>query len=124
MGENCPFCFETEPISGLEGEAAFVRYDRFPVSPGHALIIPRRHVASFFELSDIEQQELLSLANKTKKFLDKKLKPDGYNIGINVGAAAGQTIWHVHIHIIPRFTGDVTNPRGGVRGVIPGKQAY
>ena len=125
MDNNCPFCkaeSERDIIASSSLSVAF--FDGFPVSPGHALIIPRRHVASFFELTQEEQQDLLNLADRVKRIVEERYHPDGYNIGINVGEAAGQSIIHVHMHLIPRYKGDVPNPRGGVRGVIPAKQNY
>ena len=125
MDNNCPFCkaeSERDIIASSSLSVAF--FDGFPVSPGHALIIPKRHVASFFDLSKEEQQDLLNLADRVKRILEERYHPDGYNIGINVGEAAGQSIFHVHMHLIPRYKGDVSNPRGGVRGVIPAKQNY
>lgn len=125
MDNNCPFCkaeSERDIIASSSLSVAF--FDGFPVSPGHALIIPRRHVASFFELTQEEQQDLLNLADRVKRIVEERYHPDGYNIGINVGEAAGQSIFHVHMHLIPRYQGDVPNPRGGVRGVIPAKQNY
>ena len=123
--DNCPFCrveFDRDIIASSALSLAF--FDGFPVSPGHALIIPRRHVASFFDLTKEEQLDMLTLADEVKCIVDAEFHPDGYNIGINVGEAAGQSIFHVHLHLIPRYTGDVPNPRGGVRGVIPAKQNY
>ncbi len=119
---ECPFC--TEPSAVTEGLFSYMRYDRHPVSPGHALIIPWRHVSSFFDLSEDERQEMLALVMKARALIDAKHSPDGYNIGINVGEAAGQSVWHAHMHVIPRYRGDAINPRGGVRGVIPSKQSY
>jgi diadenosine tetraphosphate (Ap4A) HIT family hydrolase len=94
------------------------------VNEGHALVIPKRHVADFFELAASERNACFELVAEVKAKLETRFLPDGYNVGINVGAAAGQTIFHVHIHVIPRYTGDVASPRGGVRGVIPSKQSY
>ena len=125
MNNNCPFCkveSEREIIASSLLSVAF--YDGFPVSPGHALIIPKRHVSSFFDLSKEERQDLLNMADSVKRILEERYHPDGYNIGINVGEAAGQSIFHVHMHLIPRYQGDVPSPRGGVRGVIPTKQNY
>jgi diadenosine tetraphosphate (Ap4A) HIT family hydrolase len=125
MDNNCPFCkaeSEREIIAYSSLSVAF--YDGFPVSPGHALIIPKRHVSSFFDLSKEEQLDLFNLADRVKRIVEERYHPDGYNIGINVGEAAGQSIFHVHMHLIPRYQGDVPNPRGGVRGVIPAKQNY
>lgn len=100
------------------------RYDGFPVSPGHLLIIPYRHISSLFGLTDEEISELWSLVKAGNGFLDEKYHPDGFNVGVNVGGATGQTVFHVHIHLIPRYHGDVEDPRGGVRGVIPGRRGY
>lgn len=125
MDNNCPFCkveSEREIIASSALSLAF--FDGFPVSPGHALIIPRRHVASFFDLTKEEQLDLLNLADEVKVIIEANHHPDGYNVGINVGEAAGQSVHHVHMHLIPRYYGDVANPRGGVRGVIPTKQSY
>ena len=125
MDNICPFCkaeSEREIIASSSLSVAF--FDGFPVSPGHALIIPKRHVSSFFDLSKEEQRDLLNLAERVKRIVEERYHPDGYNIGINVGEAAGQSIFHVHMHLIPRYKGDVPNPRGGVRGVIPSKQNY
>ncbi len=108
----------------VETATTFSFYDKFPVSEGHALIVPKRLVSTYFELTLKEQMASWIVANKVKDILQKKFNPDGFNIGINVNKAAGQTIWHSHIHIIPRYNGDVENPRGGVRGVIPNKKEY
>jgi diadenosine tetraphosphate (Ap4A) HIT family hydrolase len=107
-----------------ESADAFAFADNFPVSPGHTLIVPRRHAAGYFDLTAGEQAELWALVNRCRGILEADYHPDGYNIGVNVGEAAGQTVFHVHIHLIPRYRGDVDNPRGGVRGVIPGKRTY
>lgn len=107
-----------------QNEFAVAIRDIFPVSPGHTLIVPKRLVASPFELSDREFQGCWALLLLERARLDTELKPDGYNIGINVGRIAGQTIDHAHIHLIPRFAGDHPQPRGGVRAVIPGKASY
>ena len=125
MDNGCPFCrveSEREVIASSALSLAF--FDGFPVSPGHTLIIPRRHVTSFFDLTKEELQDLLSLLDHVKNIIDEQYHPDGYNIGVNVGEAAGQSVSHVHMHLIPRYNGDVPNPRGGVRGVIPNKQNY
>jgi len=119
---NCPFCDTSESV--LKNDFAYVRYDKYPVSKGHMLIVTNRHVRDYFELNQDEKIALQNLLEQAKQLLDKELKPDGFNIGINVGEAAGQTIWHVHIHLIPRYAGDMSQPAGGVRGVIPGKQKY
>jgi ATP adenylyltransferase len=122
---NCPFCNPTgkqELI--LESATAYAIYDKFPVNEGHALIIPKRHCDNYFELSFHEQSGCNFLLNEVKNVVSEIYKPDGYNIGINIGNVAGQSISHVHIHLIPRYKGDVEEPLGGVRGVIPGRQKY
>ncbi len=103
---------------------AFVIADRFPVSPGHALVVPRRAIATWWEASDDERADILALINEVKCQLDVELRPDGYNVGFNAGAAAGQTVRHFHVHVIPRYLGDVPDPRGGVRHAIPAKGNY
>ena len=119
---SCQFCDIDAAI--LSNELAYARYDNFPVSPGHILILPVRHVSDYFETTIEEKQAIFSLLNEAKNILDNDRSPDGYNIGINAGLVAGQTIMHAHIHLIPRFKNDVGDPRGGVRCVIPGKQKY
>ena len=98
--------------------------DGYPVSKGHTLLIPKRHCQTYFDLNFIEIESLGVTICVVKRLLDAKYHPDGYNIGINCGEAAGQSVMHCHIHIIPRYKGDCENPRGGVRGVIPSKQNY
>ena len=124
--EECLFCkvkSEKEKII-LENELAFARYDEFPVNNGHMLFMTKRHVKDFFETTMKEKQAIFELIEEGKKIIDEKYNPSGYNIGMNCGEAAGQSIMHVHVHLIPRYNGDVENPRGGVRGVIPKKQNY
>jgi diadenosine tetraphosphate (Ap4A) HIT family hydrolase len=123
--ETCPLCGRI-----LDGEAthsnlraAAIR-DAFPISPGHTLVVSRRHVAGFFDLDRDEQAAVIDLVNVVRNALDDELHPDGYNVGVNVGAAAGQTVPHVHVHVIPRYTGDVPDPRGGVRWVFPDRAPY
>ena len=120
--QNCPFCHPDGTL--LENALAYAKPDKYPVNPGHLLIIPKRHVADFFRTTEAEKTALLSLLDEAKLYLDDKHAPAGYNVGINVGEAAGQTIMHVHLHLIPRYRGDIENPRGGVRGVIPAQQNY
>jgi diadenosine tetraphosphate (Ap4A) HIT family hydrolase len=121
---TCPFC-ALPPVRVVgANDLALVIRDGYPVSQGHTLIIPRRHVASFFDLSEQEHAAMLSLLVSARKHLQEEVGPDGYNIGINDGPEAGQTVQHVHMHLIPRFAGDVTDPRGGVRWVIPSKARY
>lgn len=119
----CLFCKDPRGVS-LNNELAYSARDSYAVSPGHTLIIPRRHVASFFDLTSDEINACMELVNEERKALDKEFKPDGYNIGVNVGQAAGQSILHAHIHMIPRYKGDVENPQGGVRHVLPKKAYY
>lgn len=119
---NCPLCRPDGIL--LESALAYAKPDKYPVNPGHLLIIPKRHVADFFHTTEAEKTALLSLLDEAKLYLDGKHAPAGYNVGINVGEVAGQTIMHVHLHLIPRYQGDTENPRGGVRGVIPSRQSY
>jgi diadenosine tetraphosphate (Ap4A) HIT family hydrolase len=122
---ECRFC-QSKPSRRLmiEGQFGFAAWDRHPASDGHFLVIPYRHFPSYFEINDEERDELWRLVAEGKKMVDKVYQPDGYNIGINVGKWAGQSIPHLHIHVIPRYKGDVENPKGGVRGVIPNKKLY
>ena len=120
--QNCPFCQPEDVL--FENELAYARPDKYPVNPGHLLIIPKRHVADFFLATMAEKIALLALLDEAKRYLDSKHTPAGYNAGVNVGEAAGQTIFHVHLHLIPRYLGDTADPRGGVRGVIPSRQSY
>lgn len=119
---NCPFC--SEPKIVIENELALASFDSYPVSAGHCLVTPRRHVAEYFQATAAEKAAIWALVDELKPIIDRQFSPDGYNIGVNVGAAAGQSIPHLHIHVIPRYAGDVENPQGGVRGVIPHKQKY
>ncbi|MCB1760185.1 MAG: HIT family protein [Gammaproteobacteria bacterium] len=108
----------------IEGELGFAAWDLHPVSEGHFLVIPYRHFDNYFDITDEEREELWSLVARGRSMVEERHRPDGYNIGINVGEAAGQSIHHLHIHVIPRYRGDVENPKGGVRGVIPDKRHY
>jgi len=119
----CLFCTDAKGVS-LNNELAYSARDSYGVSPGHTLVIPKRHVASFFDLMPEEVSACMELITKERKLLDEEFNPDGYNIGVNIGSAAGQSILHVHIHIIPRYKGDVENPQGGVRHVIPRNAHY
>lgn len=121
---NCPFCTPENEKILFENEHAYAIFDRYPVSHGHILIIPKRHFTSIFDGLYNEIEDIWDLICKGKQFLIEKYSPDGYDIGINDGESAGQTIMHLHIHIIPRYSGDMINPKGGVRGVIPEKQKY
>lgn len=121
---SCPFC--TLPYERVvqENEYALWIYDGFPVSLGHSLIIPKRHVGSFFDVSAEERMAMLALLDQAKVAVDDQYHPNAYNIGINDGAAAGQTVPHLHLHLIPRYNADVADARGGVRWVIPNKADY
>ena len=119
----CLFCKDPRGVI-LERELAYSARDSYAVSPGHTLVIPRRHVASFFDLTPEEIKACMDLIQEEKKLIDEEFKPDGYNIGVNVGPAAGQSIFHVHIHVIPRYEGDRLDPRGGVRWIMPEKAKY
>lgn len=121
MNES-PFFDDREHL--FENSIGFVIFDNFPVSEGHSLVIPKRVYSSYFDSTKEELKGLNELMFQTKDYLDKKFKPQGYNIGVNCGLVSGQTIDHVHIHLIPRYVNDVEDPRGGVRGVIPSKQKY
>ncbi len=123
-GSNCPFCQLDAACIVFSDDVTLVIRDAFPVSPGHTLIIPRRHVGSFFELTPPERARMFELLTQAKAELDGTLQPDGFNIGINDGAAAGQTVAHLHLHLIPRYRGDTPDPRGGVRWVLPAKAKY
>lgn len=122
---SCPFCeLPTQRVMARNAHGVVIR-DAFPVSPGHTLIIPHRHIGSFFELTLPERENLLQLLDQARAELQKSNPvPDGFNVGINDGPAAGQTVPHLHIHLIPRYAGDMADPRGGVRWVIADKAAY
>lgn len=125
MGTNCPFCGRVDHCNLLaQNELAVAFLDEFPVSPGHALVVPRRHESDYFALSDAEQRALWSLVDEARREIEKLHHPDGYNIGLNAGQAAGQTIAHAHLHVIPRYKGDVDDPRGGVRWILPENAPY
>ena len=122
---GCVFC------EVLAGDALFLRgdhfaafFDAFPVSPGHLLVVPLRHLESFFDFDEEEAEELYGFVARCKKVLDKEFAPDAYNLGVNAGRSAGQTVMHAHIHLIPRYAGDTADPRGGVRGIFPGSARY
>lgn len=124
LSHLCPFCTLPADRILLATSLALVLRDAYPVSPGHTLVIPRRHIASFFELSADERTDLFTLLEQARAGLDAEFHPDAYNIGINDGPAAGQTIGHLHIHLIPRYAGDQPDPRGGVRWIFPDKADY
>lgn len=121
---TCVFCsLPAERVVDQNDHAIVIR-DGFPITQGHTLVIPRRHVASFFEVTAEERSAMLALLDRAKSVLDGEFAPAGYNIGINDGQAAGQTVLHLHLHLIPRYAGDRTDPRGRVRWIIPEKADY
>ena len=126
--DGCAFCDIEEKIDKsriiYQDSTWIAMLDGYPVSEGHTLLIPKRHCETYFDLNFLELESLGVTIGIVKRLLDTKYHPNGYNVGVNCGQAAGQTIMHCHIHIIPRYNGDCENPRGGVRGVIPEKQHY
>ena len=114
----CELCSRQEVL--LENALAYVRHDSNSLSRGHVLVIPKRHVASFFDMTGEEQSAVLALLSEIQRSIQKQHSPDGYNIGVNVGKAGGQSRMHVHLHLIPRYAGDVPDPRGGIRCVLSG----
>jgi len=120
----CPFCTPEDSRIIQSNIYTFAIYDGYPISPSHCLIIPKRHMASFFEATREEQAAMLDMLAMMRTILQKEHKPNGFNIGINDGAAAGQTVMHLHIHLIPRYTGDQPDPRGGVRWIFPETADY
>jgi len=132
---GCPFCNPDHDRIIMANDYAIALFDGFPVTPGHSLIVPRRHQASFFDATVEERAALFELLAEMRQMLlhtprpsmgisDAMVVPDGFNIGINDGAAAGQTVLHMHIHLIPRYAGDTDDPRGGVRWIMPEKAPY
>ena len=123
--KNCFFCTSINNKDyTLENDLAIARFDDFPVNPGHLEIIPKRHIKDWCETTQEEKLAIFKLLEDAKKLIDEKYHPDAYNIGMNLGEDAGQSIMHLHVHLIPRYKNDVENPRGGVRGIIPNKQNY
>ena len=126
--KDCPFCAITQNNEHerilLQNANAFLIRDGYPVSPGHSLIIPKRHSASYFDLSSAEKEDMHALLEQAKTQLEQEFQPEAFNIGINDGPAAGQTVPHCHMHLIPRYENDVEDPRGGVRWVVPDKADY
>lgn len=122
---SCAFCdrLATGPLLASNDLAAAFA-DGFPISPGHALIVPRRHEADFLALTDAEQAAIWALVPSVRQGPDAVHAPDGYNIGVNAGEAAGQTVLHAHLHVIPRYKGDVDDPRGGIRLILPKLARY
>ncbi|MBN2054993.1 HIT family protein [bacterium] len=123
MSEGCVFCVCHDRVV-CENDLAFAIYDSFPVSPGHMLVIPRRHVPDYFSATGEEIIAMHGLIVRCREVLEETYRPAGYNIGVNVGRAGGQSIFHLHVHVIPRYRGDTPKPRGGVRHVIDGRGDY
>jgi diadenosine tetraphosphate (Ap4A) HIT family hydrolase len=121
---GCPFCVPDPGRIFHESDLVIGVWDAYPVSPGHALLVTRRHVATWFDATRPEQTALLDGITRAREEIERRHRPDGYNVGVNVNAVAGQTVFHLHVHVIPRYRGDVANPRGGVRHVIPRKADY
>lgn len=119
---DCVFC-ELKHKRIVNADMVVLR-DIYPVSPGHTLIIPNRHVATYFEMTWEEKMRLWETVEIVKLELEEEFGTCAFNVGFNVGEVAGQTVMHCHVHVIPRFEGDMDDPRGGVRGVIPSKQKY
>ena len=119
---ECIFCRIKDYV--LENDLAYAVFDVMPVNKGHMLIIPKRHVQNYFEITAEEEAAMLDLLHKGQKLIEEKYHPDGYNFGVNCNRCAGQSVMHVHMHLIPRYEGDCSNPLGGVRGVIPEKMGY
>ena len=117
---TCELCGPGDVV--LENALAYVRRDSVSLSRGHVLVVPKRHVANFFDMTAEEQSAVLSLLNEAQRSIQEQHSPDGYNVGINVGRAGGQSRMHVHVHLIPRYAGDVPDPRGGIRCVLAGRK--
>lgn len=121
---SCPFCRLDRSIIILSNKHAVVIYDEYPITVGHCLILPERHISSFFEATKDEQMAMFELLTDMRQLMLSEKDIDGFNIGINDGIAAGQTVMHLHIHLIPRYIGDMDDPRGGVRWIMPEKASY
>lgn len=121
---RCIFCHTADEKLVAENALAQAVYDTYPVSPGHTLIVPRRHAATIWDLTDEEYAACFALVREARAILEARHKPDAFNVGANCGEAAGQSVWHAHIHLIPRYKGDVPDPRGGVRNIVPHKAHY
>lgn len=121
---NCPFCSLDNSRVLYESASFLIIHDGYPISPGHTLIIPKTHIASMFELGPEQFADLHTAIHWAKMDIEREFSPDGYNLGVNDGAVAGQTVPHLHLHLIPRYQGDQPDPRGGVRWIIPDKAKY
>ncbi len=122
--EECRFCRANPNEPAIKGELCFARWDRHPANPGHMLVVPYRHFSDYFDATEAERREIWDVVQQARDLIVREHNPDGFNVGINIGRHAGQSIMHLHVHIIPRYEGDVENPKGGVRGVIPQRQKY
>ena len=120
-GDVCELCVPESVLA--ESELAYVRPESNSLSRGHVVVVPRRHVSDFFEMTSPEQMAVIELLNAARARIQSQYSPDGYNIGVNIGRAAGQSRMHVHVHLIPRYAGDVPDPGGGIRCVLAGKRA-
>ncbi len=124
MTSHCIFCKRSQFIELGSNTSAYAIYDKYPVLPGHVLIITKRHISSWFDVSTEEKLDILAMIDSVKKILDLNFKPDGFNIGINDGIEAGQSILHLHIHLIPRYKNDIQRKKGGIRWINPDKAEY
>jgi diadenosine tetraphosphate (Ap4A) HIT family hydrolase len=122
--DDCPFCAPQRERVFHEHALFLGLWDGYPVSPGHALLVPRRHVATWFDASEDERRALADGIETARAAILERHRPDGFNVGMNLGAAAGQTVAHLHLHVIPRYAGDVEDPRGGIRWVVPDRAVY
>jgi diadenosine tetraphosphate (Ap4A) HIT family hydrolase len=121
---SCPFCLLKDDDIVVKNKMCYACRDRYPVTEGHMLVIPFRHVRDLFGLTDDEWYATFALVDECRRLIESEYSPDGYNIGFNVGRYAGQSVMHCHCHVIPRYVGDVENPTGGIRAVIPHKRLY
>ena len=124
MTEKCIFCNLRDERIIYECNHTIAFIDTYPASPGHTLVVPKRHIPTYFNASEDEILAIGKAIQVCKEFLDNEFYPDAYNIGINNGEAAGQSIKHLHVHIIPRYKGDVEDPKGGVRWILKNKANY
>jgi diadenosine tetraphosphate (Ap4A) HIT family hydrolase len=124
LPDSCPFCKPDSVRVIASSGLALAIWDKFPISPGHALVVPKRHIASWFSASTEERFEMIKLLDRARDIVKSSHAPDSFNIGINDGTEAGQTVPHLHIHLIPRYAGDSLDPRGGVRWLFPDKAKY
>jgi len=124
VNPTCPFCNLSREQILLENELALAFYDKYPVQKGHLLIIPKRHAMTYFDATLDEIIAMHQLVHQGKELLEKEYHPEGYNLGVNVGYYGGQTVMHLHLHLIPRYPGDIKDPRGGIRKAIPNLVAY